>query len=170
MVDHYTCCNVTSDNQCNVALLTRFKEIDENDFEKQKQFVSGLLHETCDDECYQRCFEISVGKYLCRSCLSIVLQLPRRTQKAIVPSARYFNRRYRILCVTEIFSALVVYRTCMLQKAPSRRDRTYNKRNLQWSHPCFKEAIKTINRIGTYSVHGIKLFASQMGIIAGINA
>jgi hypothetical protein len=170
MVERYRCCNVTSDNQYNVALLARFKEIDENDLEKQKQFVSGLLSESCDDECYQRCFEISVGQYLCRSCLSIVLQLPRRIQKAIVPSARYISGRYRILCITEIFNALVIYRSCMLHKRPSRRDSTYNKRNIQWSHPCFNEAIKKINRIRTYRVHGIKHFASQTGIIHAINA
>jgi hypothetical protein len=170
MVERYTCCNVSPDCPYNVALLTRFKEIDENDFEKQKQFVSGLLSESCDDECYQRCFEISIGQYLCRSCLSIVLQLPRSIQKAIVPSARNISCRYRILCITEIFSALVVYRSCMLQKRPSRRDRTYNKRNIQWSHPCFNEAIKKVNRIRTYRVHGIKHFASQTGIIHAINA
>jgi hypothetical protein len=58
----------------------------------------------------------------------------------------------------------------MLHKRPSRRDSTYNKRNIQWSHPCFNEAIKKINRIRTYRVHGIKHFASQTGIIHAINA
>lgn len=170
MVEPCTCCDVDPLNIFNVAILTRFKQLGDENVEKQKQFVSDLLSAPRDGDCYERCFEISDGKYLCRTGLSTVLQLSRRLQQKIVPSARHITHRYRIICIASIFSALVVYRTSLLQKRPSRRDRTHEKKNIQWTHPCFIAAGKKVTCMSTYRKHGIKQFASQMGIIAFIKS
>jgi hypothetical protein len=155
-------------NKWNVELRKQFENINKTEIEKRKNFISDLLTEGCDEDRYERCFKIADGKFLCRSGLSVVLKLSRGMQKKIVPTAVLISHRYRALCIAEIFSALAVYRDTMLQKRPSRRDRTYEKKNIRWSHPCFKEAIKKVRRIRTYRVHGIKHFASQMGITAAI--
>jgi hypothetical protein len=141
MVDICKCCDVDLSNEFNVVLLSEFKKIPRNDVEKQKQFVNDLLSFSCDDECFNRCFQISESRYLCRTGLSRVLKLSRRVQKAIVPSSKFIYHRYHIICITEIFSALVSYRTLAMQKWPTRRDRTYAER-VDWSHPCFAEAKK----------------------------
>jgi hypothetical protein len=94
----------------------------------KKKFVYELISASFDGDSYQRYFEISDGQFLCRSGVSFVLQLNRRMQKDIVPSALYITHLYHIACIAEILSALVVYQTCMLQKAPSRRDRMYEEK------------------------------------------
>jgi hypothetical protein len=144
MVDTCKCCDhcdVDPSNEFNVVLLSEFQKIPKNDVEKQKQFVDDLLSLSCDDECFKCCFQISESRYLCRSGLSRVLKLSRRVQKEIVPSSKFIYHRYRILCITEIFSALVCYRTFVMQQRPTRRDRTYAER-VDWSHPCFAETKK----------------------------
>jgi hypothetical protein len=128
MVVPCTCCDVDLANEHIVALVTRFKQIDKNDVKSQKKFVYKLISASFDGDSYLRCFEISDGQFLCRSGVSFVLQLNRRMQKDIVPSALYITHLYHIACIAEILSALVVYQTCMLQKAPSHRDRMYEEK------------------------------------------
>jgi hypothetical protein len=111
------------------------------DEKKQKRFFIDLLSVNCDGDSYERCFEISVGHFLCRSCLCIVLQLSRRIKRAYVPSSKYILHQYRMICMADVFSAIVVYRTSVLQKRPTRRDGTYKQR-IEWSHACFDEAKK----------------------------
>lgn len=162
-----TGCDVSPFNEYNALLLSEFNQIDPNNREKQKQFVHGLLSVSCSDDCYERCFQKPDGTYLCRNCLSCVLQLTRRAKLAIVPSSKFISHRYRIICLSEIFCALVVYRTSLQQGQSSRRDGTHRE-TTNWSHACFAAARKKVERIPTYRVHGIALFATQTQITAAI--
>jgi hypothetical protein len=135
------CCDVDPSNTFNQQLLNKYQTIDKKDEKQQKRFFIDLLSVNCDGDSYKRCFEISVGYFLCRSCLCIVLQLSRRIKLEYVPSSKYILHRYHMICMADVFSAIVVYRTSVLQKRPTRRDGTYKQR-IEWSHPCFDEAKK----------------------------
>jgi hypothetical protein len=85
------CCNVNPSNEFNQVLRNKFKKIKKKDTEKQKEFIRDLLSVSCDGDRYERCFEISDGKFLCRSCLIEVLKLSCRLHQAIVPSAAFIK-------------------------------------------------------------------------------
>jgi hypothetical protein len=64
-------------------------------------------------------------------------------KKEIVPTAVLISHRYCGFCVAEI---LVPWRSIDI---PYSRNALHNviglmKKNIQWSHPCFKEAIKKV--------------------------
>jgi hypothetical protein len=161
------CCDVDPSNTFNQQLLNKYQIIDKKEQKKQKQFFISLLSVNCDGDSYERCFEIADGQFLCRSCLSTVLHLPRRTQLAFVPSSKYIHHRYYMICMADVFSAIVLYRTSVLQNRPTRRDGTYKQR-IEWSHPCFDEAKKKIYRMRIYRDHGIKHFVLHTGITSAL--
>jgi hypothetical protein len=57
------------------------------------------------------------------------------------PSSKYINHRYCMICMADVFGAIVIYKSSVLQKWPTRRDGTYEQR-IKWSHPCFDESKK----------------------------
>jgi hypothetical protein len=69
--------------------------------------------------------------------------------------------------MADVFSAIVVYRTSVLQKRPTRRDGTYKQR-IKWSHPCFDEAKKKFYRMHIYRDHGLKHFVLHTGITSAL--
>jgi hypothetical protein len=167
MLTKKNCCNVNPSNEFNQVLRNKFKKIKKKDTEKQKEFIRDLLSVSCDGDSYERCFEISDGKFLCRSCLIEVLKLSRRLHQAIIPSAAFIKDRYRLFCLANVFSALVLYRTYVLQNPPTRRDGSYKER-IEWSHPCFDEAKNKIYRMPIYHNHGIKHFLQHTGIASAL--
>jgi hypothetical protein len=72
-----------------------------------------------------------------------------------------------MICMADVFSAIVVYRTSVLQKRPTRRDGTYKQR-IEWSHPCFDEAKKIFYRMNIYRDHGLKHFVLHTGITSAL--
>jgi hypothetical protein len=168
MVD--SCCDVDPSNRFNQLLLTEFQRINAKDIEKKKKFVRDLLSVSCDgdSDTYERCFKIKDGHFLCRSRLITVLELSRRKHQAIVPSSGFINHQYCMICMADFLSAIVVYRTFVLQKWPTHRDGSYKQR-IEWSHSCFNEA-KKIYRIPIYHDHGIKHFALHTGITSALKS
>jgi hypothetical protein len=162
------CCDVDPSNKFNQELCNEYKKINKKDKEKQKLFVRDLLSVSCDADSYERCFEISNGKFLCRSCLIEVLKPSRRVHPAIVPSAKYTSDRYRLICMADLLSALVSYRSFILQNPPTRRDGTFKER-IEWSRPCFDEAKNKIYRMPIYRNHGIKHFVQHTRIALALN-
>jgi hypothetical protein len=69
----------------------------------QKQFVYGMLSSLSDEDGYLRCFKVSENLFLCRDGLSNVLQLSHRKKQSIVPSSKLIGKRYRLVCLSEIF-------------------------------------------------------------------
>jgi hypothetical protein len=59
-----------------------------------------------------------------------------------------------------------VYRTA-LSKQSTTSNNTYIER-IDWSLPCFAEAIQKVNRYPTYRLHGIALFVANLGITQAI--
>lgn len=146
----------------NCKLLIDFRKL--NGVPKQRQFLRELIGLSCDGQYYTRCFEVSENHFLCRSGLACVLQLTRRQQQEIIPSATYIKQRYNMICVSEIFSALLVYRNSVLQLPPTRRNYTYTE-SIQWSHPCFSNAIERVGCIHAYrGNNGISTFFSHLQI------
>jgi hypothetical protein len=96
-----------------------------------------------------------------------VLKLTRRHRKPIVPTAKQIRARYEKICLAEIFSSLAVYRRAMLQFPPTRRDGSHTN-NVKWTHKCFAEAIKKVDRIPCYRAHGIARFVAKIGITKAI--
>jgi hypothetical protein len=72
-----------------------------------------------------------------------------------------------MIFTADVFSAIVVYRTSVLQKCPTRREGTYKQR-IKWSHPCFDEAKKKIYSMHIYHDHGIKHFILHTGISSAL--
>jgi hypothetical protein len=60
------------------------------------------------------------------------------------------TKRYRLLCISEIFNALVLYRTSLLQLCRFRSENPFAE-TVKWSSPVFVDAIKKVNRIHSYS-------------------
>jgi hypothetical protein len=82
----------------------------------QKQHVYDMLSSSSDDDGFSRCFKVSENMmFLCRHGLSNVLQLSRRKKQSIVPSSKTITKRYSLLCISEIFNALVLYHTSLIQ-------------------------------------------------------
>jgi hypothetical protein len=146
----------------NGKLLNEFSKLYE--IAKQKQFVRGMLGVSCDGECYTRCFKVAENHFLCRSGVSTVLQLTRRKQQEIVPSPNYIKQRYYMICVSEIFCALLVYRNYVMQTAPNRRHNAYTD-SIKWSHPFFANSVEKIRCIHAYrGKDGISTFFSHLQI------
>jgi hypothetical protein len=139
-------CQFSISEDCKSTLRTHFQLI--KDSKTQKKFIEDMLVPTeCDDNNYERCFKVSDGRFLCREGLSSVLKLSTRKQQQIIPSARFLRQRYCIICIGEIFRALIVYRHVILNRTPttfSATKHTYIKR-IDWSLPCFTEAVKLVN-------------------------
>jgi hypothetical protein len=76
---------------------------------KKKQFVHAMLSSSSDDDGYERCFKVDENLYLCREglCKVLKLQLSRRKEQIIVPSNIVIAQRYRLICISAVFSALV---------------------------------------------------------------
>jgi hypothetical protein len=154
-----------SDNHHTVLIL-QFKNIS-SDVKKQ-EFIERLITGSCDPVCFKRCFEIDTNKFLCRFGLSKLLKLTKREFAAVVPSAKQISQRNKIICITEIFSAYVSYRTTLLKLPPTRRDNTFIER-VEWSHPCFAEAVKKVQFIPGYRANGgIAKFVSNLQITSAI--
>jgi hypothetical protein len=136
--------------------------------DKRKEFIKGLITGSCDNNCYKRCFEIAKDKYFCRYGLAKLLKLTRSDGKKILPTAQMISHRNKILCVSEIFNAMVFYRTYLLKLPPNRRDKTYYSERVDWSHPCFSEAMKKVHSIPGYRCSGIAKFVSNIELTAAI--
>jgi hypothetical protein len=106
--------------------------------------------------------------FLCRDGLSNVLQLSRRKKQSIVPPSKLIGKRYRLLCISKIFHALVLYRTSLLKLCRIQSENPFAD-TVKWSSPFFVEAIKKVNRIHSYSgKDGISTFCSQLGITKAV--
>jgi hypothetical protein len=133
---------------------------------KQKQFIHAMLSSSSDDDGYERCFKVDENLYLCREglCKVLKLQLSRRKEQIIVPSNIVISQRYRLICISAVFSALVLYRTSVMQSPPTRTNNTFIQ-SVKWASPCFSDAVKKVNRIPAYSgKNGISTFVSHLGI------
>jgi hypothetical protein len=122
-------------NESKLRLVSDFKKL--TSVAKQKQYVYAMLS-SCDDDGYERCFQVDEDHYLCRAGLCKVLerQLSRRKQQKIVPSNIVIAQRYRLICISAVFSALVMYRTLVMQSPPTRTNNTFIQ-SVKWASPCF---------------------------------
>jgi hypothetical protein len=149
-------------------MLTEYQNI--NDVAQQKLLVAAMLSSSSDDDGYEQCFKVLDNQFLCRIGLSHVLQLSQRKVKKIIPSQKIISQRYCINCISAIFSALVNYRSYVLQSPPSRNNHMTYVKSVKWSLPCFAEAVKKVNRLPAYNgKHGISTLVSHLGITAAIN-
>jgi hypothetical protein len=129
-----------------------------------------MLSSLSDDDGFVRCFKVSENMFLCRDGLSNVLQLSRRKKQSIVPPSKLIGKRYRLVCISEIFHALVLYRTSLLKLCLIQSENPIAE-TVNWSSPFFVDAIKKVNRIQSYrGKDGISTFCSHLGITKAIKS
>jgi hypothetical protein len=109
----------------------------------QKQYVYGMLSSSSDDDGYLQCFKVSDNLFFCRDGISKFLRLTRQKKQSIIPSSKLISKRYRILCVSEIFQALVTFQTSILHSSRIPTENLFAG-YVKWSSPIFLEAIKKV--------------------------
>jgi hypothetical protein len=144
-------CDPKNNCYCVYYLSKEFKEAIFQEFKKkatvrlQKQYVYDMLSSSSDDDGFLLCFKVSDNNFLCRDGLLNVLQLESRCKiQSTIPSSKTIRKRYRLVCISEIFNALVRYRTSLLQYCWISSNNPYAQ-TVKWSSPIFVEAIKKVN-------------------------
>jgi hypothetical protein len=133
-------CDPKNNCYCVYYLLKESKEALLQEFNKketvglQKQYVYDMLSSSSDDDGFSRCFKVPENMFLCRHGLSNVLQLSHQKKQSIVPSSKTITKRYSLLCISEIFNALVLYRTSLIQLCRFRSENPFAE-TVNWSSP-----------------------------------
>jgi hypothetical protein len=163
-------CDPKTNCYCFHYLLNESKSALLNEFHQkwtkvtQKQYVYGMLSSSSDDDGYLRCFKNSDNLFLCRDGISKVLRLTHRKKQSIIPSSKLISKRYWILCLSEIFQALVTFQSSILHSCCIPTENLFAG-YVKWSSPIFVEAIKKVTQILSYSgKDGISTFCSHLGI------